>query len=160
VEHRLGTHMAATPVTSTAWVAAAWQLQRSYPPANGNFGLDLNLVPPSQQPAFAENFPRTVSWRMHIVLVPEFEAMMHSHPNFGAINAIDNSGKSIYSRLLLSWVQRTTIHGGVAYTFSKTIAKATGYFNQFDQRSERGPSQLDQPQRFVLNGAWSPVAPA
>jgi hypothetical protein len=29
-------------------------------------------------------------------------------------------------------------------------------FNQFDQRSQRGPSQLDQAHRFVTTGVWSP----
>jgi hypothetical protein len=44
----------------------------------------------------------------------------------------------------------------VAYTLSRTIDQGTGYFNQFDQRSQRGPSQLDQTHRFVTTGVWSP----
>jgi len=91
-------------------------------------------------------------------VVPEFEAIDGIlDPNFGTINAIDNSGKSVYNALLLSWrYSGPQFTGGLAYTFSKATDQGTGYFNQFDQRSERGPSQLDQPQRFVLNGAWSP----
>ena len=46
--------------------------------------------------------------------------------------------------------------GSVAYTLSRTIDQGTGYFNQFDQGSQRGPSQLDQTHRFVVTGAWSP----
>jgi hypothetical protein len=129
--------------------------------ANGNFGLDLNLVPPSQQPAFGGNFstatvtlPGGASY-----VVPEFEAIDGIlNPNFGTINAVDNSGKSIYHALLLSWrYTGPQFTGGLAYTVSKTIDQGTGYFNQFDQRNQRGPSQLDQPQRFVVNGAWSPT---
>jgi Carboxypeptidase regulatory-like domain len=129
--------------------------------ANGNFGLDLNLVPPDQQPAFGGNFttatvtlPNGKSY-----VVPEFEAIDgFLDPNFGAINAVDNSGKSIYHGFLASWRYISPqFTGGAAYTYSKTTDQGTGYFNQFDQRGERGPSQLDQPQRLVLNGAWSPV---
>jgi hypothetical protein len=129
--------------------------------ANGNFGLDLNLVPPSQQPAFGGNFSAATvtlpDGTAHVV--PEFEAIDGIlNPNFGTINAIDNSGKSIYHALLLSWrYTGAQFTSGVAYTFSKAIDQGTGYFNQFDQRNERGLSQLDQPQRFVLNGAWSPT---
>src|SRR5260370_22975137 len=123
--------------------------------ANGNFGLDLNLVPPSQQPAFGGNFstgtvtlPNGTSY-----VLPEFEAIDGIlNPNFGTINAIDNSGKSIYHALLLSCrYSGPQFTGGLAYTFSKTIDQRTGYFNQFAQRNERCPSQLDQPQRFVAN---------
>ena len=45
----------------------------------------------------------------------------------------------------------------VAYTFSKTVDKGTRYFNQFDQRSHRGPSQLDQPHHLALSGTWTPL---
>jgi len=44
----------------------------------------------------------------------------------------------------------------VSYTFSRTIDQGTGYFNQFNQNSQRGPSQLDQPHRFVATGVWTP----
>jgi hypothetical protein len=46
--------------------------------------------------------------------------------------------------------------GSVAYTLSKTVDQGAGYYNQFDQGSQRGPSQLDQPQRFVATGVWDP----
>jgi Carboxypeptidase regulatory-like domain/TonB dependent receptor len=129
--------------------------------ANGNFGFDLNLVPPSQQPAFGGNFstatvllPNGKSY-----VVPEYEAIDGIlNPNFGTINAIDNSGNSIYNAFVLSWrYTGPQFSGGLAYTLSKTTDQGTGYYNQFDQKSQRGPSQLDQPQRFVLNGAWSPT---
>src|SRR5260370_38236377 len=87
--------------------------------ANGNFGLDLNLVPPSQQPAFGGNFstatvtlPNGTSY-----VLPEFETLDGIlNPNFGAINAIDNSGKSIYHALLSSCrYGAPQLPAGVAY---------------------------------------------
>jgi hypothetical protein len=129
--------------------------------ANGNFGLDLNLVPPSQQPAFGGNFTTATVTLPNgkTYIVPEFEAIDgFINPNFGAINAVDNSGKSIYHGLLASWrYVSPQFSGAIAYTFSKAIDQGTGYFNQFDQQNERGPSQLDQRHRFVVSGAWSPV---
>jgi hypothetical protein len=46
---------------------------------------------------------------------------------------------------------------GSRQTLSKGIDQGIGYLNQFDQTSERGPSQLDQTHRLVLSGSWSPV---
>ncbi len=129
--------------------------------ANGNFGLDLNLVPPALQPQFGGSFTSDVVTLPNgrSFTVPDFEAIDGIlDPNFGTINAVDNSGKSIYHALLLS-VRHTAgqVQAGVAYTFSKNIDQGTGYFNQFDQRAQRGPSQLDQRQRLVLTGSWSPL---
>jgi hypothetical protein len=72
--------------------------------------------------------------------VPEFEAIDGIlDPNFGTLNAIDNSGKSIYNAFLLSWKYTSPqFMGGLAYTVSKTIDQGTGYYNQFDQRNQRG----------------------
>jgi hypothetical protein len=128
--------------------------------ANGNFGFDLNLVPPDQQVAFGGNFTQaTVNLpNGKSYVVPEFEAVDGLiDPNFSSINAVDNSGKSIYHGMLVSLRhQSKQFQGAVAYTFSKTIDQGTGYVNQFDQKSQRGPSQLDQMHRLVLSGAWSP----
>ena len=131
--------------------------------ANGNFGLDLNLVPPDKQtlPQFGGSFTTdTVTLpNGKSFVVPDFEAIDgFLDPNFGVINAVDNSGKSIYHGLLVSLRHVSPqFQGSVAYTFSKTIDQGTGYFNQFDQRSQRGPSQLDQPHRLVLSGTWTPL---
>ncbi len=128
--------------------------------ANGNFGFDLNLVSPSQQVANGGSFntdtvflPNGKSFD-----VPDFEAIDGAlSPNFGAINAIDNSGKSIYHALQTSLRYRSSQwYGLVGYSFSKTIDQGTGYFNQFDQASERGLSQLDQTGRFVASASWTP----
>lgn len=128
--------------------------------ANGNFGYDLNLVPPDQQPAFGGSFTTATVTLPNgkTYTTPDYspiESMLS--PNFGAINAIDNSGLSIYHGLLVSLRHRSQqFLSSIAYTFSRTTDQGTGYFNQFDQRSQRGPSQLDQTHRFVATGVWSP----
>lgn len=131
--------------------------------ANGNFGFDLNLVSPGMQGLFGGTtttdtviLPDGKSY-----VVPDFQAMDGAlNPNFGAINAIDNSGKSIYHGLDTSFRYSSAQFIGLAsYTFSKTIDQGTGYYNQFDQRSQRGLSQLDQRHKLVLSGAWSPALP-
>jgi hypothetical protein len=129
--------------------------------ANGNFGYDLNLVPPAQQVAFGGNFTQaTVNLpNGKSYIVPEFEAIDgFINPNFAAINAVDNSGESVYDGMLVSLKHQSgSFLGAVAYTFSKVIDQGTGYMNQFDQASQRGPSQLDQTHRLVLSGSWSPM---
>jgi hypothetical protein len=128
--------------------------------ANGNFGYDLNLVPSSLQPQYGGSFasdtvtlPNGKSY-----VVPDFEAIDGIvSSDFGPINAVDNSGKSIYHGLQVSLRhQSKKFTGGVAYTFSKNIDQGTGYFNQFDIPSQRGLSQLDQKHRLVMTGLWSP----
>jgi hypothetical protein len=129
--------------------------------ANGNFGFDLNLVPPADQLAFGGNFTTaTVNLpNGKSFLVPEFETIDgFVDPNFSAINAVDNSGHSVYNGMLVSLRhQSNQFLGALAYTYSKTIDQGTGYMNQFDQKSQRGPSQLDQTHRLVLSGTWSPT---
>ena len=129
--------------------------------ANGNFGFDLNLVPPEQQVAFGGNFTTaTVNLpNGKSFVVPEFEAIDgFLDPNFASINAVDNSGLSVYNGMLVSLRhQSAQFRGALAYTYSKTIDQGTGYMNQFDQKSQRGPSQLDQTHRLVMSGTWSPV---
>lgn len=128
--------------------------------ANGNFGLDLNLVPPALQTQFGGSFTNdnVTLPNGHTYNVPDFEAIDGIlNPNFGTINAVDNSGKSKYNALLVSLRHSSReFQTAVAYTLSKTIDQGTGYFNQFDQAAQRGPSQLDQRNRLVLSGAWSP----
>jgi hypothetical protein len=129
--------------------------------ANGNFGFDLNLVPPDQQPIFSPGSFATATVTLpngKTYTTPDYGAIDgFVDPNFGTINAIDNSGLSIYNGLLVSLRHhsRQFLTSG-AYTLSRTTDQGTGYFNQFDQRSQRGPSQLDQTHRFVTTGVWSP----
>jgi hypothetical protein len=129
--------------------------------ANGNFGYDLNLVPPGRQLDFGGSFttatinlPNGKSY-----VVPEFDAIDGIFDsNFGPINAVDNSGTSVYHGMLVSLKHQSgQFQGAVAYTFSKAIDVGTGYMNQFDKASQRGPSQLDQTHRLVLSGSWSPA---
>src|SRR5216684_1748980 len=129
--------------------------------ANGNFGFDLNLVPPDQQPVFSPGSFATATVTLpngNTYTTPDFSAVEgFINPNFGPINAIDNSGLSIYNGLLVSLRHHSRqFLGSVAYTLSRTIDQGAGYFNQFDQASQRGPSQLDQTHRFVTTGVWSP----
>jgi hypothetical protein len=128
--------------------------------ANGNFGFDLNLVPPDQQVAFggSANTATVTLPNGKTYTTPDYSAIDgFLDPNFGPINAIDNSGLSIYNGLLVSLRHHSRqFLTSVAYTLSRTIDQGAGYFNQFDQRSQRGPSQLDQTHRFVATGVWSP----
>jgi hypothetical protein len=129
--------------------------------ANGNFGLDINLVPPQLQPFYGGSFindsitlPNGKTY-----VVPDYEAIDGLiNPNFSTINMIDNSGSSIYHGLQVSLRhQSKQFAGAAAYTFSKNIDAGTGYFNQFDIAAQRGLSQLDQTHRLVLTGSYSPV---
>jgi hypothetical protein len=118
-------------------------------------------VPPDRQLDFGGSFTQaTVNLpNGKSYVVPEFEAidgLLDS--TFGPINAVDNSGTSIYHGMLVSVKHQSgQFLGAVAYTFSKAIDQGTGYMNQFDKASQRGPSQLDQTHRLVLSGTWSPV---
>jgi hypothetical protein len=128
--------------------------------ANGNFGLDINLFPPALQPSqggVATDTLQLPDGKSYTV--PDYGAFDgFLNANFGTINEVDNSGSSIYHGLQVSLHHNSEqFSGGVSYTFSKTIDQGTGYYNQFDIASQRGPSQLDQPQRLVLTGAWSPT---
>jgi len=129
--------------------------------ANGNFGFDLNLVPPDQQPIFSPGSFATATVTLptgKTYTTPDYGAIDgFVDPNFGTINAIDNSGLSIYNSLLVSLRHHSRqFLTSVAYALSRTIDQGSGYFNQFDQGSQRGSSQLDQTHRFVATGVWSP----
>lgn len=162
VEHRFGSNMTASiGYVYSHGIALLGNSNGVTRQANGNFGFDLNLVPPNQQLAYGGSFTQAqvIMPSGQTLTVPEFETLDGIvSSDFGAINAIDNSGKSIYHGMLLSWrYVSSQFQGGFSYTFSKTIDQGTGYFNQFDQRSQRGPSQLDQTHHLVLTGGWAPV---
>ena len=129
--------------------------------ANGNFGLDLNLVPPDQQPASGGSYATATVTLPNgkTYVTPDFSAIDgYTNANFGTINAIDNSGHSVYNGLLISLRHNEKqFSASVAYTYSHATDQGTGYYNQFDQKSQKGPSQLDQPQRFVATAVWSPT---
>jgi len=128
--------------------------------ANGNFGLDINLFPPDQQPSQGGVATDTITLpNSKVYTVPDYGAIDgYKDPNFGTINEVDNSGKSTYHALQVSLRHSSSqFQGGVSYTFSKNIDQGAGYYNQFAIASQRGPSQLDQTHRLVLTGAWSPT---
>jgi len=128
--------------------------------ANGNFGYDINLFPPAQQPSQGGTATDTIKLpNGHTYTVPDYGAFDgYLNPNFSTINEVDNSGKSMYNGLQIS-VRHSSqqFTGGLAYTFSKVTDEGTGYYNQFAKQAQRGLSQLDQTHRLVLTGAWSPV---
>src|SRR5580704_15563746 len=162
VEHRFGTNTAmSVGYVYAHGLALLGNSNGVTRQANGNFGFDLNLVPPADQLAFGGNFTTaTVNLpNGKSFVVPEFETIDgFVDPNFSAINAVDNSGHSVYNGMLVSLRhQSNQFLGALAYTYSKTIDQGTGYMNQFDQKSQRGPSQLDQTHRLVLSGTWSPT---
>jgi len=130
--------------------------------ANGNFGLDLNLVPPSQQPALA-----ATSLRQTVTLpsgasdvVPEFEAIdgfldpqFRSHQRHRQFRQVYLSRPSS-----ILAIHRPAIYGRPRFIrFPRPSIRAPVISTNLISEASAGPSQLDQPQRFVLNGAWSPV---
>ena len=57
IEHRIGSHMAASAgYIYSHGLALLGNSNGVTRQANGNFGLDINLVPPDQQPAFGGKF--------------------------------------------------------------------------------------------------------
>jgi Carboxypeptidase regulatory-like domain len=161
VEHQFGTHTAlSVGYAFSHGVALLGNGNGVTRQANGNFGYDLNLVPPQLQSQFGGSFS-TATVKLpngQSYVVPEYEAIDGLlNPNFATITAVDNSGSSIYHGLLVSLrYVSSRVHGSVAYTLSRTTDQGTGYYNQFDQRAQRGPSALDQAHRLVLSGGWSP----
>lgn len=162
VEHQLGAHTALTVgYVYSHGLALLGNSNGVTRQALGN-GSDLNLVPPALQMQFGGSFNNDTVFFPNgsSVVVPDYGAIDGIYnPAFGAINVVDNTGLSIYNGLLLS-VRHTSsqFFASAAYTLSKLIDQGTGYFNQFAQQAERGPSQLDQRQRFVLDGGWTPTS--
>jgi len=120
----------------------------------------MNLVPPDQQVAFGGlyNTATVTLPNGKTYTTPDYSAIDgFINPNFGTINAVDNSGLSIYSGLLISLRHNSRqFLASAAYTLSHTVDQGAGYYNQFDQASQRGPSQLDQTHRLVATGVWLP----
>src|SRR5260370_7036517 len=99
------------------------------------------MVPPALQPQFGGTFS-TVTVNLpngKSYLVPESEAIDgYINRNVGAINAVDNSGKSIYHAFEASLPHSSEqFSAALPYTFSKTIPHATPYYNHFDHPPPR-----------------------
>jgi len=164
VEHQFGAHTAmSVGYVYSHGLALLGNSNGVTRQALGN-GSDLNLVPPAlqTQPQYGGSFVNdTVNLpNGSSVVVPDYGQLDGIYnPNFGQILVVDNTGLSIYNALLVS-ARHTSKEFFVsgAYTFSKLIDQGTGYFNQFDQQSQRGLSQLDQRHRFVLDGGWTPTS--
>ena len=94
---------------------------------------------------------------------PDF---MRPNPAFADINIIESGANSIYNSLQARLEQRLS-HGLsllASYTYSKSIDDASGFFsstgdpnfpqNSYDLRAERGLSDFDIRNRFVLSYAY------
>ncbi len=165
VEHQFGTHTAlSVGYVYSHGLRLLGNSNGVTRQANGNFGFDLNLVPPDQQVAFAGGIGNAFSTATVTLpngktyTTPDYGAIDgFLNPNFGPINAIDNSGHSVYNGLLVSLRHSSQqFLTSIAYTLSHTMDQGSGYLNQFDQAAQRGPSQLDQTHRFVAAGVWRP----
>ena len=129
--------------------------------ANGNFGRDLNLVPPALQVQYGGSFTQDTLFLPNgsSYVVPDYEAIDGIlNPNFGTINVVDNTGHSKYNALQLSFRQNSPqFFAQVSYTLAKATDRGTGYYNQFDISSQRGRSALDQRHRIAASGGWTPT---
>lgn len=81
-------------------------------------------------------------------------------PNWGNISRFENSGKSNYDGMVVSYNQRATSWASmrVSYTLSKAIDDAGNFFfssvqNNFDINDDRGLSDNDQRHRLVVSGS-------
>ncbi len=129
--------------------------------ANGNFGRDLNLVPPSLQVQYGGNYTQDTLFLPSgtSYVVPDYEAIDGIlNPNFGTINVVDNTGNSKYNALQMSYRENSPqFFAQVSYTLAKATDRGTGYYNQFDISAQRGRSGLDQRQRLAASGGWTPT---
>jgi hypothetical protein len=129
--------------------------------ANGNFGRDLNLVPPALQVQYGGNFTEDTLFLPSggSYVVPDYEAIDGIlNPNFGTINVVDNTGTSKYNALQVSFRQHSPqFFAQVSYTLAKATDRGTGYYNQFDISAQRGRSALDQRHRLAASGGWTPT---
>jgi hypothetical protein len=129
--------------------------------ANGNFGRDLNLVPPALQVQYGGNFTQdtVILPGGQQYVVPDYEAIDGMlNPDFGPINVVDNTGNSKYNALLVSLRHSSSqFFATASYTLSKSTDEGTGYFNQFDIHSQRGRSLLDQRHRLAASAGWTPT---
>lgn len=162
VEHQFGAHTALSVAYAYSHgLALLGNSNGVTRQANGNFGSDLNLVPPSLQVQYGGSFTedKVIFPDGHSAIVPDFEAIDGIYnPNFGPINVIDNTGHSKYNGLLVSLRHTSSqFFATAAYTLAKSTDQGTGYYNQFDQKSQRGLSLLDQRNRFVLSAGWTPT---
>ena len=162
IDHPFGAHTAlAVSYVYTHGLALLGNSNGVTRQANGNFGRDLNLVPPALQVQFGGNFTQdtVILPGGHSYVVPDYEAIDGIlNPDFGPINVVDNTGNSKYNALLVSLRHSSSQFFAMAsYTLSKSTDEGTGYFNQFDIHSQRGRSLLDQRHRLAASAGWTPT---
>jgi len=125
--------------------------------------LDRNLIAPTDNVAF------TVvggPYAGQTVTIPVFRG---ARPNtgYGRMTEIASTVKSEYNAMVLQINRRFT--GGLQFLANYTLSKATDYsqisqtfstgnvpFNVFDPRAERGRSNFDRRNKFVVSAVYSP----
>ena len=162
IDHQFGDHTAlSVSYAYTHGLALLGNSNGVTRQANGSFGSDLNLVPPQLQIQYGGTYTQDTlilpSGKSYVV--PDYEDIDGIYnPNFGPIDVIDNTGNSKYNALLVSLRHNSAQYFVIgSYTLAKDTDEGAGYYNQFDQHNERGRSLLDQRQRFVLSGGWTPT---
>ncbi len=162
IDHQFGAHTAlSVSYAYTHGLALLGNSNGVTRQANGNFGRDINLVPPELQVAYGGNYTQdtVILPNGQSYVVPDYEAIDGIYnPNFGTINIVDNTGHSKYNGLLVSLRHTSSqFFAQVSYTLSKSTDEGVGYYNQFDMQAQRGRSLLDQRNRFVASGGWTPT---
>ena len=124
--------------------------------ANGNFGFDMNLVPPRLQQLSSGGSCNTATVTLpngKTYTTPDYSAIDgFINPNFGTINAVDNSGLSIYNGLLISLRHHSQqFVTSVAYTLSQQSIKARDISTSSTKRRS-----ADLPSSIRHTGSWLP----
>jgi len=161
VEHQFGTRTALSVDMLQPWRSSFGKFQWRHPASERKFRFDLNC-PFRQQPLFDDSTFATATVTLpngKTFTTPDFAAVDgFINPNFGTINAIDNSECPFYNGLLISFRHHSPVPQFGRLHALRTTDQGTGYFNQFDQASQRGPSQLDQTHRLCYRSVGSTIS--
>jgi hypothetical protein len=129
---------------------------------------DLNLKPPKGTTTYVVCPPgtTTVPCSGRTLALPNLDAGLLQEgavaPNLGQLNALISPGLNHYNSLYVQLQRR--LSSGLAvlgsYTFSKNIlSNGADFWNQFDLRSARGPSLLDQRHRLSVAAIFQSGVP-
>ncbi len=126
---------------------------------------DMNLIPPTGTTTYVVCPPGTASAPCSgpSVVTPNLDSGLLTdgliNPNVGQINALISPGNNNYNSFFAS-VKRRVASGlnlMISYTLSKNIvSNGVDFFNQFDFRSTKALSLLDQRQRLSIAAVYEP----